>query len=156
MGRTASLFTRPGAGQASAQQGFDARIDLLMDVLDAAHPTIPRAVNALPAAARGDPARVLAALAQIGVVRLVDIGGGVLAVSQFTLCADTRHGRRPDFFAAARPETALPLFETVVSELKKAGVAEVQTGVFGADMQVELLNDGPVTILLDTEEWKKK
>lgn len=87
---------------------------------------------------------------------VLDIGGGVLAVSQFTLCADTRHGRRPDFFAAARPETALPLFETVVSELKKAGVAEVQTGVFGADMQVELLNDGPVTILLDTEEWKKK
>lgn len=87
---------------------------------------------------------------------VLDIGGGVLAVSQFTLCADIRHGRRPDFFAAARPETALPLFETVVSELKKAGVAEVQTGVFGADMQVELLNDGPVTILLDTEEWKKK
>ncbi len=87
---------------------------------------------------------------------VLDIGGGVLAVSQFTLCADTRHGRRPDFFAAARPETALPLFETVASELKKAGVAEVQTGVFGADMQVELLNDGPVTILLDTEEWKKK
>lgn len=87
---------------------------------------------------------------------VLDIGGSVLAVSQFTLCADTRHGRRPDFFAAARPETALPLFETVVSELKKAGVAEVQTGVFGADMQVELLNDGPVTILLDTEEWKKK
>lgn len=56
---------------------------------------------------------------------VLDIGGGVLAVSQFTLCADTRHGRRPDFFAAARPETALPLFETVVSELKKAGVAEV-------------------------------
>lgn len=87
---------------------------------------------------------------------VLDIGGSVLAVSQFTLCADTRHGRRPDFLAAARPETALPLFETVVSELKKAGVAEVQTGVFGADMQVELLNDGPVTILLDTEEWKKK
>ena len=77
MGRTASLFTRPGAGHASAQQGLDARIDLLMDVLDAAHPTIPCAVDALPAAARGDTARVLAALAQIGVVRLVDIGGGV-------------------------------------------------------------------------------
>ena len=75
MGRTASLFTRRRAGQASAQQGFDARIDLLMDVLDAAHPTIPCAVDALPAAARGDTARVLAALAQIGVIRLMDIGG---------------------------------------------------------------------------------
>ena len=68
MGRTASLFTRRRAGQASAQQGFDARIDLLMDVLDAAHLTIPCAVDALPAAARGNTARVLAALAQIGVV----------------------------------------------------------------------------------------
>lgn len=82
MGRTASLFTRRRAGQASAQQGFDARIDLLMDVLDAAHLTIPCAVDALPAAARGDTARVLAALAQIGVIRLMDIAAVCVALSR--------------------------------------------------------------------------
>lgn len=86
---------------------------------------------------------------------VLDIGGSVLAVSQFTLCANTRHGHRPDFMNAARPEKALPLFERVVEELKKAGVRDVQTGKFGAHMQVELLNNGPVTILLDTDIWKK-
>lgn len=87
---------------------------------------------------------------------VLDIGGSVLAVSQFTLCADTRHGRRPDFFGAAKPGVALPLFDLLVEELKKIGVNDVQTGEFGADMAVELLNDGPVTILLDTDNWKKR
>lgn len=86
---------------------------------------------------------------------LLDVGGGVLAVSQFTLCANLQHGRRPDFFGAARPEIARPLFDEVVAQLRACGVDTVQTGVFGADMQVSLLNDGPVTLILDTDVWKK-
>ncbi len=82
-----------------------------------------------------------------------DIGGGVLAVSQFTLCANTGHGRRPDFSGAARPEIARPLFDTVLDELRQQGVGDVQSGRFGADMQVELINDGPVTLILDTADW---
>lgn len=87
---------------------------------------------------------------------VLDIGGSVLAVSQFTLCANTSHGRRPDFLRAARPEQALPLFDFFVQKLRELGVADVQTGVFGADMQVELVNDGPVTLILDTDEWRKR
>ena len=87
---------------------------------------------------------------------VLDVGGGVLAESQFTLCADLKHGRRPDFFGAARPEIARPLFDAVVEQLGVCGVATVQTGVFGADMQVSLLNNGPVTLLLDTDLWKKE
>lgn len=86
---------------------------------------------------------------------VLDINGGVLVVSQFTLCANTKHGRRPDFFGAASPSLAAPLCEQVVEELKKCGVRDVQTGRFGADMKVDLLNDGPVTLILDTNEWKK-
>ena len=86
---------------------------------------------------------------------VLDIGGSVLAVSQFTLCANTARGRRPDFFGAAKPDVALPLFNEFVSCLRQNGVQDVQTGEFGADMQVRLLNDGPVTILLDTDTWKK-
>jgi len=80
---------------------------------------------------------------------LLDIGGEALVVSQFTLLADTRRGRRPDFVAAAPPEEAEPLVERYVSVLKQMGVP-VATGRFGAHMLVEILNDGPVTILLDT------
>ena len=80
---------------------------------------------------------------------LLDIGGEALIVSQFTLLADTRRGRRPDFIAAAPPEEAEPLVERYVSVLKQMGVP-VATGRFGAHMLVEILNDGPVTILLDT------
>lgn len=87
---------------------------------------------------------------------VLDTGGSVLAVSQFTLCADTSHGRRPDFLRAARPEQALPLFDSFVRCLRAEGVKDVQTGVFGADMQVELVNDGPVTLMLDTAEWRKR
>lgn len=86
---------------------------------------------------------------------VLDIGGSVLAVSQFTLCASTARGRRPDFFGAARPDVAQPLFDYFVSCLRDMGVADVQTGEFGADMKVRLLNDGPVTILLDTDTWKR-
>lgn len=86
---------------------------------------------------------------------VLDIGGSVLAVSQFTLCASTARGRRPDFFGAARPEVAKPLFDYFVDCLRQNNVKDVQTGEFGADMQVRLLNDGPVTILLDTDTWKR-
>ncbi|MBZ0274470.1 D-tyrosyl-tRNA(Tyr) deacylase [bacterium] len=78
-------------------------------------------------------------------------GGQVLVVSQFTLFADTRKGRRPAFTGAARPEKAEPMYEALVARLRDAGLS-VATGRFGAMMRVELVNDGPVTILLDSRE----
>lgn len=84
----------------------------------------------------------------------LDTGAEMLVVSQFTLCADCSHGRRPSFTASAPPAEAERLYEYFVSELKKAGVSSVETGRFGADMQVSLLNDGPVTIILDSGELK--
>lgn len=86
---------------------------------------------------------------------LDQIGGSVLVVSQFTLCADVSHGRRPSFIMSAPPEKANRLYEAFVRELHAWGIENVQTGIFGADMAVELLNDGPVTIIMDTDEWKK-
>jgi D-tyrosyl-tRNA(Tyr) deacylase len=80
---------------------------------------------------------------------LADAGGSVLAVSQFTLYGDARKGRRPSFDRAAPAETGRMLFDAVVAELRAAGVT-VQTGTYRAHMQVELVNDGPVTILLDS------
>ena len=79
---------------------------------------------------------------------LVDTGGAALVVSQFTLIADTQKGNRPSFAAAARPERAEPLYERFAEVLRELGV-NVETGVFGARMQIDLLNDGPVTIVLD-------
>lgn len=84
---------------------------------------------------------------------LVDIGGGALVVSQFTLFADLRRGRRPGFTTAASPDVAEPLVERVMEALRALGVP-VQGGRFGADMQVELVNDGPFTIVLDTDLWQ--
>lgn len=81
---------------------------------------------------------------------LLDLGGGALVVSQFTLYGDCRKGRRPSFVAAARPEQAVPLYEAFVAALGELGVHDVQTGIFAADMAVELLNDGPVTLVVDT------
>lgn len=80
-----------------------------------------------------------------------DIGGAVLAISQFTLCGDARHGRRPSFSGAARPEAAVPLYEGFCEALRGVGI-HVETGVFQAHMDVELVNDGPVTILLDSKK----
>ena len=82
---------------------------------------------------------------------LADVGGAVLLVSQFTLLADARHGRRPDFIQAARPEVAEPLCERVREMLEQKGL-HVETGRFRTDMQVSLVNDGPVTILLDSKK----
>jgi D-tyrosyl-tRNA(Tyr) deacylase len=79
---------------------------------------------------------------------LADVGGSVLVVSQFTLYGDTAKGRRPSFIDAARPETAIPLYHRFVAVLRELGL-EVATGEFGADMQVDILNDGPVTLILD-------
>ena len=79
---------------------------------------------------------------------VLDVGGAVLVVSQFTLVADTSRGNRPGFGTAAPPLAAEPLYELYVAELRGRG-AKVETGRFGADMQVELLNDGPITILLE-------
>jgi len=80
---------------------------------------------------------------------LLDVGGGALVVSQFTLLADTAKGNRPSFTGAARPEEAEPLYERFCAELRALGVT-VGRGVFGAKMAVELVNDGPVTIILET------
>jgi len=79
-----------------------------------------------------------------------EAGGSVLLISQFTLHGDARKGRRPSFIAAAREEVALPLYEHVAEAIRAAGIP-VERGVFGAHMDVELVNDGPVTILLDTK-----
>ncbi len=80
-----------------------------------------------------------------------DVGGNVLVVSQFTLMASTKKGNRPAYIRAARPETAIPLYEQFCAALETALGKPVPTGTFGADMQVTLLNDGPVTICIDTK-----
>ena len=86
---------------------------------------------------------------------LDDIGGEVLVISNFTLCADCSHGRRPSFIAAARPEQAEPLYEYFCQRLRDAGVKKVAQGIFGADMAVSLLNDGPVTIDINSKDLKR-
>lgn len=86
---------------------------------------------------------------------LLDIEGGALAISQFTLCANTKKGNRPFFEYAMEPSGACELYEYFCECLEKCGVKCVQKGVFGANMAVELLNDGPVTINLDTDVWRK-
>lgn len=85
---------------------------------------------------------------------LLDTHGEALVVSNFTLAANCAHGRRPEFFGAARPEQALPLYERFVSELRACGVPAA-TGEFGADMTVGMRGDGPVTLVLDTADWEK-
>ena len=87
---------------------------------------------------------------------LLDVKGAALVVSNFTLCADTSHGRRPNFIGAKKPIEANKLYEMFMDELRKQGVSKVESGVFGADMKVSIENDGPVTILLNTDDWKMK
>ena len=84
---------------------------------------------------------------------LKDVAGEVLVISQFTLYGDCRKGKRPSFIAAAKPETAIPLYERCIAELRDRDL-HVETGRFGADMKVSLVNDGPVTLILDTEEMR--
>lgn len=86
---------------------------------------------------------------------LGDIGGEVLVISNFTLCADCSHGRRPSFVKAARPEVAEPLYEYFCQRLRDSGVKKVAQGVFGADMQVSLVNDGPVTMDIHSKDLKR-
>ena len=81
---------------------------------------------------------------------LSDVNGKLLVISQFTLYGNCKKGRRPDFLAAARPDTAIPLYEQFIAACEKRGF-EVQTGQFGASMQVHSVNDGPVTLILDTD-----
>ncbi len=83
----------------------------------------------------------------------LDVGAGVLVISQFTLYADARRGRRPGFTDAARPETAAPLVQRYAERLRAEGIVRVETGVFGALMLVEIHNDGPVTIILDSADF---
>lgn len=83
---------------------------------------------------------------------LKEVGGSILSISQFTLYADTKKGRRPSFSLAAKPEIASPLFDYFNECLKELDV-KVETGKFGAEMKVSLINDGPVTIIIDTKEW---
>ena len=85
---------------------------------------------------------------------LGDIDGSILVVSNFTLYADCSHGRRPSFIKAARPEISEPLYEFFCEQLNENGISNVQRGIFGADMEVSLINDGPVTMVIDSEDLK--
>lgn len=82
---------------------------------------------------------------------IIDVGGDVILVSQFTLHANTRKGNRPSYIKAAKPDIAIPLYKTFIEQFEMDLGKKVQTGEFGADMKVELLNDGPVTIIIDTK-----
>ena len=87
---------------------------------------------------------------------LTDVGGELLVVSQFTLYGDTKKGYRPSFIKAAKPPLSVDAYELFLAEMNKQGLKDVQHGEFGADMQVSLVNEGPCTIIIDTDEWKKK
>lgn len=86
---------------------------------------------------------------------ILETGGEVLAISQFTLCADYKKGNRPSFTLSESPDEAKRLYELFCDELKSNGIKRVEKGIFGADMKVSLINDGPVTICFDTDVWKK-
>lgn len=85
-------------------------------------------------------------------VSVKDCGGEILLISQFTLHASTKKGNRPSYIKAAKPEVAIPLYEQLIMQLKSDMGKEIKTGTFGADMKVALVNDGPVTILMDSKE----
>jgi D-tyrosyl-tRNA(Tyr) deacylase len=83
---------------------------------------------------------------------LADVGGNMLLISQFTLFAQTKKGNRPSFIRAARPEKAVPLYQKMITKLEEITGQKVAAGIFGADMKISLLNDGPVTIIMDTKD----
>ena len=87
-------------------------------------------------------------------ISLLDTGGEILLISQFTLHAQTKKGNRPSYIKAARPETAIPIYEKFKKSLTIASGIEVKSGIFGAEMKVSLVNEGPVTIIIDTKEEK--
>lgn len=87
---------------------------------------------------------------------ILDVNGEILCISQFTLAADTKKGNRPSFINAMEPVTAEKYYKMYCDALKENGIKSVETGEFGADMQVTLTNDGPVTIIFDTDVWNKK
>lgn len=138
---------------------------------DAVHAEIGRGVLVLlgvgPKDAAEDAQRLAAKIVQQRIhaddqdrmnLALADLDpcGEMLVVSQFTLFADTRKGHRPSFTAAASPDLANELYERFVAECEALLPGRVRTGVFAADMQIELVNDGPVTIVMDTDEWKER
>lgn len=82
---------------------------------------------------------------------VLETGGGILLISQFTLHASTKKGNRPSYIRASKPDVAIPLYEKMVRQLESDLGKKIETGIFGADMKVELLNDGPVTIVIDTK-----
>jgi D-tyrosyl-tRNA(Tyr) deacylase len=82
---------------------------------------------------------------------VLDVDGNILLVSQFTLHASTKKGNRPSYIRASKPDIAIPLYEKMIRQLQQDSGKEIRTGIFGADMKVELLNDGPVTIIIDTK-----
>lgn len=86
---------------------------------------------------------------------VLDISGEILCISQFTLAADTKKGNRPSFINAMEPKLASEFYDAFCNELEVLGVKSVGKGVFGADMKVSLINDGPVTVILDTDTWKR-
>lgn len=83
---------------------------------------------------------------------LADVDGRILLISQFTLFAQTKKGNRPSFIKAAKPAQSIPLYEKMIAELAQLSNTKIETGIFGADMKIELLNDGPVTIMMDTKD----
>ncbi len=130
-----------GRTTGAIQRGFAALVGVAAGDSEADADALAHKIAGLRVFGDGDGAMNLA---------LADVGGAVLVVSQFTLLGDVRKGRRPSFVAAARGELAERLYERVAARLRDTGLV-VATGVFGADMAVELVNDGPVTILLDTK-----
>lgn len=83
---------------------------------------------------------------------LLDVDGDILLISQFTLFAQTQKGNRPSYIRSAKPDIAIPLYEQLITSLSNAKGSQIQTGVFGADMEVSLVNDGPVTIIMDSKD----